>query len=154
MTDLFDTFGTDISKENDGVWLPADPRDPNGEAQIKIARIGNENYEQFAQKEREKRSSGFRPGAELPPEIARDILNKALARTILVDWKGITSGGKEVPYSYEKAYELLKDPAMKDFKAYVVEEASRLANYKAEREEKIEKNSKKSSDGNSTGQAN
>ena len=46
----------------------------------------------------------------IPQDVSEDIMLKCYAKSILVGWKGLKDeDGKEIPYSNEKAYELLKE---------------------------------------------
>jgi hypothetical protein len=63
-------------------------------------------------------------------EDQRRITCEALATGVLVDWKNVTDGKKEIPYSKEIATEALRlNP---DLLGFVVEVAADIANYKKE----------------------
>jgi len=49
------------------------------------------------------------------------IQNKCIAKHILLDWKNLVGDdGVEIPYSSEKALELLNDPEMADFRETIL----------------------------------
>ncbi len=49
------------------------------------------------------------------------IQNKCVAKYILLDWKNLVGDdGVEIPYSSEKALELLNDPEMADFRETIL----------------------------------
>lgn len=53
------------------------------------------------------------------------IQNKCVAKYILLDWKNLVGDdGVEIPYSSEKALELLNDPEMADFRETILNLAS------------------------------
>ena len=54
-------------------------------------------------------------------KFENEIQNKALARYILLGWRNLTDDDdNSIPYSEEKAYELLCDPENFDFRKIVV----------------------------------
>ena len=52
-----------------------------------------------------------------------------MAEHILVDWKGISKGGEELPYSLENAIALLSDPKYEDLYQWVFNESTKKENY-------------------------
>lgn len=68
----------------------------------------------------------------LPPETSNDIMCKALAYAVLLDWEGVEADGVPVEYSRENAVRALKDND--ELKSFVVEIASDISNFRAEKE--------------------
>jgi hypothetical protein len=134
-------FKTDQALEQEGVWI-----DLGEGASIRVARAGN------------RRNSELFNKLTSDPEYQRkdklDTLTEAdleavvvtcLAETILLDWKGFEDGGKEVPFSKEKAREML---AYRDFRNTVQEASRDAANFRARSVKEATEALKKSSLGN------
>lgn len=144
MPDLFERYAVDLDAEVEGVW-----RTTKG-FRIKVARINNpkaiEYYENMDPSVRDKHDNG-----ELPEEEARQISADILAKTILMDWDESTMeiDGEKIPYSQEKAKELLSDPRLKDFAQDIWNISSDGENFRRRRLEEDVGNSEHSSDGSS-----
>jgi hypothetical protein len=50
---------------------------------------------------------------------ALEIMCKIMAEGVLLDWRNIERGGEPLPYSFENAVNLLKDPRMEAFREFV-----------------------------------
>ena len=118
---------TDDSKETEGTW---------GEylgVKLKIARSNKPKYTA----ELARRLKIFSNKRNIDPDQAVTETCKALAKHILVDWKNLKMDDKDIPYSSDLAYELLKnDPDCRD---YVIEFADDSANFYKEVAEEIVK---------------
>lgn len=127
-------FKSDPTREEDGVWVEV-----GDGARLRIARIGSKKYHS----EFTRRSKPYKRqirSETLPDSVADKILAETLASAVLLDWDGLTLGGKALKYSRDKAVELLMDPAMKDFRALVVELATDAEQYRADELEADAKN--------------
>lgn len=135
----FSNFITDEKREDEGVWEPI--HGPDGDtAELLVGRLGSNASQALFRRLREKRSRGFR-GDSLPESVEDEIMIEVLSRTVLLDWRGLKDDDdQEIPYSPEKARELLR---VKDFRAVVVQIASDADLYRAERTESGKKPSKK-----------
>lgn len=77
---------------------------------LKIARANNTNFKHLFRTLFAPYKYQVEHNQNIPEEISEDIMLKCYSQTILVGWSGLKdSDGKEIPYSHEKAYELLKD---------------------------------------------
>jgi hypothetical protein len=125
----FSNFQTDLAAEREGVWCEI------GEGcSLLIARAGNPQHEEtVARLEREMRPQSLAADAELSSKLRTEIAIKALAANILLGWRGlIDDDGKQIPYSREKAEELLR--VARDFRQLVASlamERSRFQNEQA-----------------------
>lgn len=91
-------YKTDKTAEVAGVWVEMDEG-----VEIRVARLNNEK----ARDERRKLEKPYRNFQQVPDKVSEEIMRKVVARTVLVDWRGLTDeDGKAVPYSAEKAEEL------------------------------------------------
>lgn len=109
--DLGENFNIDQEKELNGAW-----EDLGDGAWVLVARANNDNFDaEFGKlpteirKKFSRNQKGFQKRRD---EIICDLM----AKTILLDWRGLADGGEEVPYSKENAKEmLLKYPEFRDF---------------------------------------
>lgn len=116
-------FDTDTEKEVKGIEVHL------GEGfYVKVARSGNLNAQRKAQ---ELASSPdfmlARKAGTLEQKELDHIGMEVYAATILVGWRGLTEGEKEIPYSVEKARELL---GIRDFFNAIREIAETQENYR------------------------
>lgn len=132
--DIFKTFKTDESKEQDGVWVQLD----DGKSRLKIARNLNARYK-AAQQLKMQRYKMAAKVKTIPDDVWNDMFNELIAETILVDWEGITRDGEPYPYSKENALQAIGE--LKDFREMVMGFAADMDNFKQELDETTEKNS-------------
>lgn len=130
--DIKKTFGTDTKLENEGVWV-----DLGEGAQIKVARIGNKESKALTKRLQAPHKIAIR-NEKLPDDVWTKISVEVMAKTVLLDFKGIKEDGKEVPFSVENATRFLTD--YKDFRDQVAHYANDLNLFQAEAEEAAIKN--------------
>jgi hypothetical protein len=109
--DFKKTFGYNRTKADEGMWA-----DIGHGASIKVAKIGTIKYQNTMIRHTRKYQAQFRVN-RYTAEATIDIAASTLADCILLDWKGITEDGQEVPYSRANAYRLLKESD--DFRSLV-----------------------------------
>ncbi|GGZ21709.1 hypothetical protein [Asticcacaulis endophyticus] len=73
---------------------------------------------------------------EVVERIAREVLHEA----ILLDWDGIESGGKPLPYSLEAARPLCLDKNFKNFQDKITWAAAKVVRINTGKREALEKN--------------
>ena len=135
MADVKKLFGTDSKKETEGVWY-----DIEDDLRIKIARIGNPNYQKRFQALSKPHRRAIRRGS-LPDKVAEKLLVQCMAETIVLDWEGMIDEGKEIPYSTEAVIELLtKYP---ELRIYLNDIANELEGFQEEEDEEADENLKK-----------
>jgi hypothetical protein len=120
---MFDLNKTTAERESSGVWA-----DFNG-GKFKIAHTNNMVF----QREITRLQSPFRKKIDkgnLDPKIQLDIMCKAMARGILLDWKNVGAEGKEVEFSEESAINVLS--LNSDLREFVQDYALDLENYRDE----------------------
>ena len=54
-------------------------------------------------------------------KLVQDIIRKAAADGLVVDWRGLTESGEDVPFTPEKAEELFRDRELQALFDFVVE---------------------------------
>jgi len=127
----FEKFEQQEAHEQGGVWVDIAPG-----FSMKLARVGNQKYDQYLkQLWRGKRSTLRHDVDEMAVAMDQDNVIKAMARHVILDWKGLTESdddGNEVnvAYSEQKAIELMT----RSYKFYriVLEAGSEAANFAAE----------------------
>lgn len=134
MADVKKLFGTDSKKEQEGVWY-----DLAEGLRMKIARIGNPNYQKRFQTLSKPYRRSIRRGT-LSDDLAEKLLIQCLAETILLDWEGVEDDGKEISYSIENAINLLKK--YPELRNYINDIANELEGFQEEFKEEAEENLK------------
>lgn len=145
------TVAVDSQKLRDGIWwelrresdgslggvvVPA----PTAQGCVLVRQRGLA-YERAVDKAQQPRV-GALAASDTPEEererIVRAIEAEAIAETVLLDWRNLTIGGADVPFSVDKAAELMRDErwmALREFvqraslhRASVLEEAQAQGN--------------------------
>jgi len=122
--DIKKEYTFDKDAETNGVWF-----DLGGGAWLKVARAGNDNWQKEYQKI-DRRVRAKLENDNLGQKQADDIISKVIAKSILLDWRGIAIDGEEIPYSVEKAHELLYN--YPDFRGEVMGMARNEERFKKE----------------------
>lgn len=95
-------FATNKTAEVEGVW-----QEIGLGAEVLLARAGNPKYTDYIRQLAKPYRTRLRR-REIPEDIAERITVKALAKFVLLDWKGIKDDSdEEIPYSVEKAEDFL-----------------------------------------------
>ncbi|WP_201159426.1 hypothetical protein [Rhodoplanes elegans] len=127
-----------------GEWIGDLPE--LGDVAFRVRGLGNADY----------RALQHKLINEIPARLRRKglgaddqdrIQTECLIETVLTDWRGLTSGGAPLPYSREKARELLTDPDFRRLRDAVFAAASMVGEDVAAADEALEKNSETSSAG-------
>lgn len=117
---LFNTFATNKEAEKQGMPTTL----PNcGDTVFLVARAGNAAYNRSLSTLYKRNRAVLDSKGEEAEAKSDEIMAELYAKHILLGWKGTIANkeGKQVPYSYEVALELLR---LKDFRL-VVEEVSK-----------------------------
>lgn len=70
----------------------------------------------------------------MDPKVSKDLICQAMAKGLILDWRGVVNSAGEIEYSPEAAYKALTNNA--EFREFVSEFATNLENYRdAELEE-------------------
>lgn len=120
--DLYEKYKTDEEKEVEGAWVPL-----SATARIKVSRMGNVRYREcMRRKSAPYRTAGI--SNAVPNDVLEQLVREAVAETILVDWHGITTDGRDVPYSKEQALAFCTD--LKDFYNFVLTAADNMETFR------------------------
>ena len=132
MGDLAKNYATDKTAEQEGVWEPL----ADG-IEIKVARIGNPNYQRIWEREIKPYRAQVDRGL-MADEKMTEIIIKVMAEAVLLDWKSIEYGGKKLVYNRDNAIRILTE--LPDFRADVMFLANQQASFRADEIEDAEKN--------------
>lgn len=130
--------GTEIS----GVWF-----DYDAEVAFLIARSGNPAHNKALRAAVKPHQRRIVAG-NLPVEVSDKIEADVAARTLLLDWRGLTLEGKPFNFSYDNAIILLTDKRFAGLKRELLEFADAEENFRITTREDEVKNLKSSSTGN------
>lgn len=137
-------LATDRNKESDGVWI-----DYPGGLRLKIARMGNDNFQRATLKRRKEIQRQARFSGEDEISALKETSTEIAAEHLLKDWEGMIEDGTPVPYSVENAVRLMtKYP---EFLRLVEEAAADFENFKSDEEAAVRGNSNSSPAGSSSG---
>lgn len=110
------TIKTDSAAERDGVWM----KYPGTDIEIKIARFGNPSFEADSREFRTLAKQA-KDGVELTERESKDAVAPAVARHLVKDWRNLEDDdGAAIPFSQERAVELLKTPELHDLYDWIV----------------------------------
>lgn len=132
MTLKFDIrdFKLDPSAKSEGVWV-----DFGGGAAFKLASFDNPAFTEAFRK-------AIKPyqdlGRKVPEDEQIEIMCQAMADHIVLDWRGVYDGDKELKYSRDAAYRLLKE--LEWIRNRIINEARDLENFKAQQAKETEGN--------------
>ncbi len=134
MLDVFEKFATDETKEECGVEVSL------GEGvSLTIARANNSAFLRMIQEEADKvAEKSATLNEDEAEELDKQAMLNVLAKTVLLGWTGLSYKGKPIKYNTANAVKLLKH---KDFRRLVMEHANNFEHYRADLEDKDEKNS-------------
>ena len=115
-------FATNVNAAKNGVAV-----DLGEGLVVTIARSGNENYQKYLKQALKPYEKMLRTKT-LPDQTFELIYTEAVAETILLGWKGLEDeNGVEIPYTKEKAIEILSDPQYIDFRTLILDLAGEAA---------------------------
>lgn len=130
----FSKLKTDENLENEGTWV-----DYESTFRVKIARIGCRRYKEYMMKAGKPHMRSLKRG-EIDNDLADDILRKAIAETILLDWEGLyDDNDNPIPFSKENALTCLNEST--DFYLEIFAMAQDRENFKIKDQAIAEKNS-------------
>ena len=116
------------SKTSDkGVWCDITPS-----CSCLIGRYGNTGHKE-AIKRLVKHNKTFIDKGTMDNDLAERMLGDIMAEHILLDWKGMLNGDKELPYDKETAKLVLADPELYEFREWVEAQSKNIENFRLEK---------------------
>lgn len=115
--DLKKDFSTNKDLEEQGAWV-----DIGDGGKLKIARAGNKKAIAHLRLVSKPHLAQITYG-KLSDEVSTQLAVEVIAEAILLDWEGITDGGKPLPYSKENAIRMLLEyPDFRDLVSKIADE--------------------------------
>ena len=108
---IFDQFGTDHTKEEEGVWIDFGPNSDGTNPSFKIARMSSSNKKFALAVEKATKPFTFANGKlkTIPKDKSDELFLNVFCEVVLLDWKHVqTKHGEEIPYTKENAKDLMK----------------------------------------------
>ena len=130
--DLF-AVRTQVDRVSAGEWVGDIPG--LGDIRLKVRGLNSTHFKDASAKAMRNlpRSERNRDGS-LSSAVAERVTGGALAEAVLLDWENVTIQGDMIPYSKEKALELLTDPQWQIFRDAVEWSARIVADLRADDE--------------------
>lgn len=108
------TIKKDVNAAEQGVWVNG----VLGDLDVKVASAGNRKYIESLRNALKPYQRNLK---NIDDEVFAEIQNKCVAKHVLLDWRNLQDdAGNDIPYSYEKAFELLNDPENEEFRKLVI----------------------------------
>ena len=116
---------TNSAREEQGAWVDNIP--DLGDIRLKVRGDQNADARALRAKLFEAVPRSERPNGRLTPKAADELGTRVMVDTILVDWSGLVDEADEpIPYSVEKATEILSNPDFRVFRDGVAIAAQRV----------------------------
>ena len=112
----------DPDKIEQGQWIGNIPED--GDLELKVRGLQNADFRRLQGKLVEAVPRAKKVGGRLDPDEQDRVTNQCLAATVLLGWRGLEDDNGPIPFSKEKARELLMDPRYRRFREAVIWAAS------------------------------
>ncbi len=112
----------DPDKIEQGQWIGNIPE--AGDLELKVRGLQNADFRRLQGKLVEAVPRAKKVGGRLDPDEQDRVTNQCLAATVLLDWRGLEDDTGPIPFSKEKARELLMDPRYRRFREAVIWAAS------------------------------
>ena len=137
---LLNSLATDKQKELEGIWVNY----PGTNAEFKIARLGNSNFQKYASRLSRSQIRKLTSG-NIQAKEGLETIAPAIAKHIVLDWQNIEENDKNgksvlVEYSVEKATEIFANEQYQDLIIWIIEESQSVENYRVENLKEQEKN--------------
>ncbi len=133
-------FKTDAEKETGGVWYHV-----GAGLEILVARTRNTKFRERIRELMRPHLRSIRKG-RVELDVVEDMNRQAVAETVLLDWRNLENDdGTKIPYSKEKALEVLKKHP--EFEEIVTECAGDIENYREADRADAEENCQSTSGG-------
>lgn len=118
-------LATDTAKEA-GTWVAYDAK-----TKFLIGAMGD-RYQARLREMRDPLVKNLPRGEKLDQSIMDALVNQALVDVILLGWEGLMINGKELPFTKEAAKAALSSPALKVFRAWIIDQSMKFENFQLE----------------------
>lgn len=135
----------DAAKQEEGEWVKDIPE--MGDLELRVKGLNIPAYRNMQSKMYESVPRQHKSRGRVSTEYQEKITNQCLHAHILLDWKNVNDGEKDVPFSKEMSHELLTKPEYRAFRDAVIWAASTVGQVAAEEGEDDLKNSPTPSSG-------
>jgi hypothetical protein len=126
-------------KVEGGAWVMDIPQ--MGELRLRVRGLGSEVYKAlFARKQRAVPKDQRERDGSIKDDVLHRIRGEALHETILLEWDGLTAGGKPYPFDKEVALTWLTDQTFEDFHYAVLYAAGVVGKDRGEKVDNLSKN--------------
>lgn len=142
MAGFKDRYATDRSLEEEGVWV-----DYGDGLKVKVRRLNSKHSRETRRKLEKPYAAQFR-NRDMPESLQEELLNKQVAKAIVVDWEGVENPDKEgeqLPCTEENVLRMITE--FPDFRDDILTAAMERTTFEKEQRKAAEKNSKSSSSG-------
>lgn len=127
------------SADKDGRWVSDIPN--MGDLKLRVRGLQSPIViAHRSRKERKVLRSERERDGTLKPEVSLRLFSETLAEVVLLEWGNLSLNGEPIPYSQEKALELLCDPAYAPLQDAVVYAAGVVEREEEETKRELEKN--------------
>lgn len=127
-----DSLFVDPEVGQEGVWV-----DFYGGSQLKLASIESMKYKSTMAKLARQHRIQLDEANEDSTELVQKITAEALAKCVLLDWKGIQIDGKPVPYTWQVGMDAIQKSSK--FRDFVSERAADTSLFKKQLVEEVKK---------------
>lgn len=135
MTLKLQSLKADLDREHGGDWIPYKQPEWDEPIELRVRAFSYPPYQAARSALLQKALQRSQTGKEMDDDERRTENARLLCDHILLDWKNI-----DAPFSKQKAFEVLSDPAYRELLIAVESCAARVAQIKAEFLETTEKN--------------
>lgn len=137
MSDFLSSYAMDESLENAGVMVMFSET-----VGVQVRPIDNDDALKFRRKLEKAYLANKRAGTEIPDSVSEDILNKTLAKHVLVGWRGVLDPDtkQDLPFSEANALKILANKRLRRFRGDIITAAVTQQTFQAERDADIEGN--------------
>lgn len=125
--DIFNTYVTDEAAEVEGRWFPLDKK-----TKVLVASTGSTKYKKALSKRIKADHVDLKDSSEENEKFVSSLIVEVMADTILLDWKGMTFKGEELPYTKANAIKAL---TVKGFRDRINSIATELESFLVKEEE-------------------
>jgi hypothetical protein len=134
-----------VDRRENGAWMTDIP--DMGDLRLKVRGVNNSDYRKLQSKLVETIPRQKKQRGQIDPDDSQRINLTLLCNTCLLDWENVVIDGVPVPFSKEKAHELMLEPEFEPFQEAVAWASRNVADQTDETVEDALGNSSRPSSG-------